>query len=87
MNKPMTPNGKSWQIAFWVMSSLCLSGMFFIGNNVINNDRKREDGDTKIKEEVQREIKDLRLEISSELKDMRKDIKDSTVKIAEILAN
>ena len=45
-----------WSLAFWIMATLCVGGMTFIGNSVIANDRIRANEDAKIADEVARRL-------------------------------
>lgn len=43
----MSESGK-WALAFWIMATICVGGLTFLGNAVIANDRLRADEDTRI---------------------------------------
>jgi hypothetical protein len=48
-------NGK-WALAFWIMATICVGGGVLLTNNVIANDRMRQEGDEKLRCEIARMI-------------------------------
>ena len=44
-------NGK-WQLAFWLMSGVLLTGLILLTTNVVANDRRNVDDHLKIRDEV-----------------------------------
>lgn len=51
----MEGNGK-WQIAFWVITSICGIWLLTLTSNVVANDRIREAGDRRIEDRINDKI-------------------------------
>lgn len=60
MSAEIEPNGaKAWQLAFWIMSGVCIVGILSLTQAVIANDRIREAGDKELSFKIECILKEL----------------------------
>lgn len=89
-------NGGKWQLAFWIVTVLCVGGIVTITGYVVANDEKREKGDTEIRAEYKEsdEKVGVRLEqkiesevqkIEDKIDEIKKEQTAQKVQSAEIL--
>lgn len=67
----MEGNGRTWQIAFWIMCVVCVGGMLTLVGYVVANDEKSTKKDSEIIEKVYNEDDKLRTELKEELAMLR----------------
>lgn len=77
-------NGK-WQVAFWIMASLCGVWLMGLTNGVIANDRLRINADHEIEDSVNENTVSVR-EIKTDIKYIIREQQEQRIVLKEILS-